>query len=179
MTRFFGIVLAPVLVHFKQYSSLMYTTTTQSTYWATQSPKLHSFKSLETRFCLLPPMVLSWNSWNWPLTKRSTKLDLPTADSPSSTSLNWQILFATAAPLGLVPPPRAAIDRDKRLLWTRWPELGWNYRQEPSLEETQALMVSEVRNQTPDEKNRIGRAVVEWPSLLWNIKTWKISQSTY
>lgn len=56
-------------------------------------------------------MVLSWNSWNWPLTKRSTKLDLPTADSPSSTSLNWQILFATAAPLGLVaPPPRPAID---------------------------------------------------------------------
>ncbi|TNN54380.1 hypothetical protein EYF80_035398 [Liparis tanakae] len=45
---------------------------------------------------------------------RSTKLDLPTADSPSSTSLNWQILFAAAAPFGLVgPPPRPAIDRDR------------------------------------------------------------------
>lgn len=73
-------------------------------------------------------MVLSWNSWNWPLTKRSTKLDLPTADSPSSTSLNWQILFATGAPLGLVvPPPRPAIDcygQDG----LRWDEMGWNYR---------------------------------------------------
>lgn len=35
-----------------------------------------------------PPMVLSWYSWNCPLTKRSTRLDFPTADSPSSTSLN-------------------------------------------------------------------------------------------
>lgn len=78
------------------------------------SKQNHSFKSVENKFCLLPPMVLSWNSWNWPLTKRSTKLDLPTADSPSSTSLNWQILFAAAAPLGLVdPPPRPAIDRDR------------------------------------------------------------------
>lgn len=80
----------------------------------TKPLKIKSFKSLEIHVCLLPPMVLSWNSWNWPLTKRSTKLDLPTADSPSSTSLNWQILFATAAPLGLVaPPPRPAIDRDR------------------------------------------------------------------
>lgn len=64
--------------------------------------------------CSLPPMVLSWNSWNWPLTNRSTKLDLPTADSPSRTSLNWQILFVAAAPLGLLgPPPRPAMDRQR------------------------------------------------------------------
>lgn len=56
-----------------------------------------------------PPIVLSWNSWNWPLTKRSTKLDFPTADSPSSTSLNWQILFPALGPLGLVAPPRLAM----------------------------------------------------------------------
>jgi hypothetical protein len=29
-----------------------------------------------------PPMVLSWYSWNWPFTNRSTRLDLPTLDSP-------------------------------------------------------------------------------------------------
>jgi len=47
----------------------------------------------------IPPMVLSWYSWNCPLTKRSTKLDLPTADSPRSTSLNWQMCgCAFAAP---------------------------------------------------------------------------------
>ena len=54
-------------------------------------------------------MVLSWNSWNWPLTKRSTRLDLPTADSPSSTNLNWQILFPALDPLGLVAPPLLAM----------------------------------------------------------------------
>lgn len=102
-------------------------------------------------------MVLSWNSWNWPLTKRSTKLDLPTADSPSSTSLNWQILFATAAPLGLVvPPPRPAIDRDRDCYGRDGLKLQVDevYKQEPS-QDTQALMV------TPGEKNRIGRAVGE------------------
>lgn len=56
-----------------------------------------------------PPIVLSWNSWNWPLTKRSTKLDFPTADSPSNTSLNWQILVPALGPLGLVAPPRLAM----------------------------------------------------------------------
>lgn len=45
-------------------------------------------------------MVLSWYSWNWPLTKRRTRLDFPTADSPRRTSLNWQILFPVAGPLG-------------------------------------------------------------------------------
>ena len=35
-----------------------------------------------------PPIVLSWNSWNWSFTKRITKLDFPTAVSPNSTSLN-------------------------------------------------------------------------------------------
>lgn len=57
----------------------------------------------------LPPIVLSWNSWNWPLTNRSTKLDFPTADSPNSTSLNWQILFPALGPLGLEAPPRLAM----------------------------------------------------------------------
>lgn len=56
-----------------------------------------------------PPMVLSWYSWNWPLTKRSTKLDFPTADSPSSTSLNWQILLLAAVPLVRCAPPRPAM----------------------------------------------------------------------
>lgn len=113
------------------------------------------FNRLDTCFCLLPPMVLSWNSWNWPLTKRSTKLDLPTADSPSSTSLNWQILFVAVAPLGLVaPPPRPAIDRDRD-----WDYQGWRpvsdagrdhqrnrvWRQQLTLG-TQALMVSEVED---------------------------------
>lgn len=56
-----------------------------------------------------PPMVLSWYSWNWPLTKRSTKLDFPTADSPSSTSLNWQILLLAAVPLVRAGPPRPAM----------------------------------------------------------------------
>jgi hypothetical protein len=43
-------------------------------------------------------MVLSWYSKNCFLTKRSTRLDLPTALSPSSTSLNWNVL--PAAPVG-------------------------------------------------------------------------------
>ncbi len=54
-------------------------------------------------------MVLSWYSWNWPLTKRSTKLDFPTADSPNRTSLNWQILLLAAVPLVRAGPPRPAI----------------------------------------------------------------------
>ena len=48
-----------------------------------------------------PPMVLSWYSWNCPLTKRNTRLDFPTADSPSRTNLNWHILLAWGCPLGL------------------------------------------------------------------------------
>lgn len=52
-----------------------------------------------------PPMVVSWNSSNCPLTKRSTRLDLPTAMSPSSTSLNWQILVCGSAPLDWPPLP--------------------------------------------------------------------------
>ena len=47
-----------------------------------------------------PPIVLSWYSWNWPLTKRNTRLDFPTADSPSNTSLNWHILPWPWAPFG-------------------------------------------------------------------------------
>ena len=46
-------------------------------------------------------MVLSWYSWNCPLTKRNTRLDFPTADSPSKTNLNWHILLAWGCPLGL------------------------------------------------------------------------------
>lgn len=50
-------------------------------------------------------MVVSWNSSNCPLTKRSTRLDLPTAMSPSSTSLNWQILVCGSVPLERPPLP--------------------------------------------------------------------------
>ena len=57
----------------------------------------------------IPPIVLSWNSWNCPLTKRSTRLDFPTADSPKSTSLNWQILLPAFGPLGRVAPPLLAM----------------------------------------------------------------------
>lgn len=56
-----------------------------------------------------PPMVLSWNSWNCPFTKRSTRLDFPTADSPKRTSLNWQILLPAFGPLGRVAPPLPAM----------------------------------------------------------------------
>lgn len=52
-----------------------------------------------------PPMVVSWNSSNCPLTKRSTRLDLPTAMSPSSTNLNWQILVCGSVPLERPPLP--------------------------------------------------------------------------
>lgn len=50
-------------------------------------------------------MVVSWNSSNCPLTKRSTRLDLPTAMSPSSTNLNWQILVCGSVPLERPPLP--------------------------------------------------------------------------
>lgn len=60
----------------------------------------------------VPPIVLSWYSWNCPFTKRNTKLDFPTADSPNNTSLNWQI-FPCVAPLGLCAPVRPAIVRPK------------------------------------------------------------------
>ncbi len=52
-----------------------------------------------------PPMVVSWNSSNCPLTNRSTRLDFPTAMSPSSTSLNWQILVCGSVPLERPPLP--------------------------------------------------------------------------
>lgn len=45
------------------------------------------------------PIVLSWNSWNWPFTNRNTNDDFPTADSPNNTNLNWQI-FPCAEPFG-------------------------------------------------------------------------------
>lgn len=69
-----------------------------------------------------PPMVLSWYSWNWPLTKRSTRLDFPTADSPRSTSLNWQILLLAAVPLVRAGPPRPAILKCWKL--RSWKVLG-------------------------------------------------------
>lgn len=65
-------------------------------------------------------MVLSWYSWNWPLTKRSTKLDFPTADSPNSTSLNWQILLLAAVPLVRAVPPRPAIAQCPSSEGRRW-----------------------------------------------------------
>lgn len=69
-----------------------------------------------------PPMVLSWNSWNCPFTKRSTRLDFPTADSPKRTSLNWQILLPAFGPLGRVAPPLPAMSRYPvgRLQVTYW-----------------------------------------------------------
>lgn len=53
-------------------------------------------------------MVLSWYSWNCPFTNLRTKLDFPTADSPSSTSLNWQI-FPCVWPLGRWTVPLLAM----------------------------------------------------------------------
>ena len=38
-------------------------------------------------------MVGSWNSKNSSRTNRTTRQDLPTAVSPNSTSLKWQVLF--------------------------------------------------------------------------------------
>lgn len=65
----------------------------------------------------VPPIVLSWNSWNCPFTKRRTRLDLPTADSPRRTSLNWQILLPAFGPLGLVAPALPAMTLNTNLLY--------------------------------------------------------------
>lgn len=137
--------------------------TLTDTFQNTQIPKVQLLKHPER--ALLPPMVLSWNSWNWPLTKRSTKLDFPTADSPSSTSLNWQILFATVAPLGLVaPPPRPAIDKDSNCQGQDGLKLqvnvkAWRWEQSP---DKQALMVRpRPETKLPGGKNRIRWAAVE------------------
>ena len=48
--------------------------------------------SLSATVCVrnAAPIVDSWYSKNCPRTKRSTSDDLPTALSPSSTSLNWK-----------------------------------------------------------------------------------------
>ena len=43
------------------------------------------------------PIVGSWNSKNSSRTKRTTRHDLPTAVSPSSTSLKWHVVIATGA----------------------------------------------------------------------------------
>lgn len=72
-------------------------------------PLKHEGSRANSRKLPSPPIVLSWYSWNCPLTKRSTKLDFPTADSPRSTNLNWQILLLGAVPLVRVVPPRPAI----------------------------------------------------------------------
>lgn len=78
--------------------------------WAPQIPKYNlAVYWAETASGPSPPMVLSWYSWNCPLTKRSTKLDFPTADSPNSTSLNWQILLLAAVALVRAGPPRPAM----------------------------------------------------------------------
>lgn len=58
-------------------------------------------------FIYSPPIVLSWYSWNCPLTNLRTKLDFPTADSPSNTNLNWQIF--PCVPFGLWAVPRFAM----------------------------------------------------------------------
>ena len=75
----------------------------------------------------VPPIVLSWNSWNCPLTKRSTRLDFPTADSPNSTSLNWQILLPVFGPLGRVAPPLLAMSHRPLTSSGHWPD-GTNPR---------------------------------------------------
>lgn len=67
-----------------------------------------------------PPMVVSWNSSNCPLTKRSTKLDLPTAMSPNSTSLNWQILVCGSVPLERLLAPLELIPTWKGDGWGNW-----------------------------------------------------------
>lgn len=72
----------------------------------------------------IPPIVLSWNSWNWPLTKRRTRLDFPTADSPKSTSLNWQILLPAFGPLGRVAPPLLAMSHCPVSSSGRWCAVG-------------------------------------------------------
>jgi len=59
------------------------------------------FNRFHSRLNHVPPIVLSWYSWNWPLTNRSTRLDFPTADSPSRTSLNWHIFVWPPAGLWL------------------------------------------------------------------------------
>lgn len=89
-------------------------------------------------------MVLSWNSWNCPLTKRSTRLDFPTADSPKSTSLNWQILLPAFGPLGRVAPPLPAMSHYPvcRLL-----AIYWKGRQNKQ-KETKKLPKQEKENNT-------------------------------
>ena len=55
-------------------------------------------------------LLPSWACYfvNLPLTNLKTREDFPTADSPRSTNLNWQILPGPpAAPLGLAFGPRA------------------------------------------------------------------------
>jgi hypothetical protein len=54
---------------------------------------------------ILPPIVGSWNSKNSSLTNLTTKHDLPTAESPSNTSLKCHARFA------LIP---------SKILWS-WP----------------------------------------------------------
>ena len=58
-------------------------------------------------------MVDSWNSWNCPLTNRRTSEDFPTADSPSSTSLNWDIREVDPG----AAPPDGRLAEDI-LMWT-------------------------------------------------------------
>lgn len=68
------------------------------------------------------PMVLSWNSWNWPFKKQSTRLDLPTAGSPRSTSSNRHVLFPVFGPLCLVAAWLAMswFDRNPRFQTPKW-----------------------------------------------------------
>lgn len=62
---------------------------------------IHNYQSRAQKFDMLayrylpgfaPPIVGSWYSKNSSLTKRTTRHDLPTAVSPSNTSLKWQTL---------------------------------------------------------------------------------------
>ena len=62
-------------------------------FWGQQTTKQHISQTQEDfKVFNLPPMVLSRASRNWSLTKRRTRLDLPTDASPNRTNLQWCIL---------------------------------------------------------------------------------------
>lgn len=118
-----------------------------------------------------PPMVLSWYSWNWPLTKRRTRLDLPTADSPSKTSLNWQILFpAMVAPLVRAGPPRPAMPTGRPrkgevwLGYTRCSSRSQNLAHRSSVQERTRKVRKDGRlrggHQDQEQRDTDGRMIV-------------------
>ena len=81
-----------------------------------RTPRAQPPEAGRRRRSLVPPIVDSWYSKNCPLTKRRTSDDLPTAESPSKTNLNWNTFGAAAMPalcatcllLRAKIPPRAS-----------------------------------------------------------------------